>query len=301
MARTISLIAGPTASGKSAFALELAARTGAHIVNADSMQVYDGLRVLTARPDADELARAPHHLYGHVPPSVAYSTGQWARDVTDLIARLPPDASLVFAGGTGLYFKALTEGLSPMPDVPDAVRAAFRARLAREGAPALHADLAARDAEGAAMLEPGDGQRVVRALEVLEASGAPLRHWQGRRGDPVLPPETIGARFVLLPERAALNARIESRFDAMIARGALDEVRALRALNLDPDLPAMKAIGVRELGAVLDGAMDEAEAIARAKAATRQYAKRQMTWFRNQFDATWQIVNAAGGTPPPTT
>ncbi|MBO6637320.1 MAG: tRNA (adenosine(37)-N6)-dimethylallyltransferase MiaA [Roseitalea sp.] len=291
MKRTITLIAGPTASGKSTLALDLAARCGGHIVNADSMQVYEGLRVLTARPDAAEMAAAPHHLYGHVAPAIAYSAGAWVRDVRALLERLPADAPLIFVGGTGLYVRALTEGLSPMPDVPDAIRSALRARLAAEGAPALHAELAARDPAGASMLEPGDSQRIVRALEVLEASGRPLADWQAQAAEPVFGADAITERWLVVPDRAALYHRIEARFDAMIDAGALDEVRALRALNLPSDRPAMKAIGVRELGAVLDGTMDEDKAIARAKTATRQYAKRQMTWFRNQLGADWRMVD----------
>ncbi|MCR9121952.1 MAG: tRNA (adenosine(37)-N6)-dimethylallyltransferase MiaA [Phyllobacteriaceae bacterium] len=300
MERTITLIAGPTASGKSALALDLAVRRGGHIVNADSMQVYDGLRILTARPDADEMAMAPHHLYGHVPPAVAYSTGAWVRDVLALLERLPADAPLIFVGGTGLYFRALTEGLSPMPDVPDAIRSDLRARLAAEGAPALHADLAMRDSEGAAALDPGDGQRIVRALEVLEASGRTLAAWQAQAAEPVLGADAVTERWRVMPDRASLYARIEARFDAMIAAGALDEVRRLRALGLASDLPAMKAIGVRELGAVLDGTMDEDAAIARAKTATRQYAKRQMTWFRNQLGEGWQTVDGMARIAPAT-
>lgn len=294
MERTITLIAGPTASGKSALALDLAARRGGQIVNADSMQVYDGLRILTARPDAGDMAAAPHHLYGHVAPAVAYSTGQWARDVEALLRRLPASTPLIFVGGTGLYFRALTEGLSPMPQVPDAIRSDLRARLAVEGAPALHADLAARDAKGAAALDPGDGQRIVRALEVLEASGRPLSDWQAQAAEPVLHPDALAERWIVMPDRAVLHARIEARFDAMIAAGALDEVRRLRGLGLPPDLPAMKAIGVRELGAVIDGTMNQNAAIADAKTATRQYAKRQMTWFRNQLGDNWQRVDGDG-------
>jgi len=294
MERTITLIAGPTASGKSALALDMAVRRGGQIVNADSMQVYDCLRILTARPDAGDIAAAPHHLYGHVAPAVAYSTGAWVRDVRALLDRLPANAPLIFVGGTGLYFRALTEGLSPMPKVPDAIRSNLRIRLVAEGAPALHADLASRDPKGADALDPGDGQRIVRALEVLEASGRPLADWQTLAAEPVLHPEAITERRLVMPDRAILHARIEARFDAMIAAGALDEVRRLRGLDLPPDLPAMKAIGVRELGAVLDGMMDADAAIARAKTATRQYAKRQMTWFRNQLGEDWQRVD---GTP----
>lgn len=293
MARTVSLIAGPTASGKSALALRLARERGAHIVNADSMQVYDVLRVLTARPDAVACAAAPHHLYGHVAPAIAYSTGQWVRDVRVLLAHLPADQPLIFVGGTGLYFRALIDGLSPMPEVPADIRAALRQRLAEEGGEALHAALATSDPEGAAALRPSDGQRIVRALEVFEASGRPLQHWQAQTTEPVFAPSEVVEQLVLFPDRATLVDRIERRFDAMIAEGALDEVRRLRALALAPDLPAMKAIGVPELSAMLDGAMDEDEAIARAKTATRQYAKRQMTWFRNQFDAGWRVVEGS--------
>ncbi|MGD9912923.1 MAG: tRNA (adenosine(37)-N6)-dimethylallyltransferase MiaA [Rhizobiaceae bacterium] len=282
------LIAGPTASGKSAHALELARRTGGVIVNTDSMQGYSVLEVLTARPGADELAQQPHELYGHVHPSQSYSTGAWLRDVTRLneagafAGRVP-----IFVGGTGLYFKALVEGLSEMPEIPAPVRERWREALKERGAPALHAILREQDPAAAEQLRPNDGQRVVRALEVLEHSGRSILDWQGARGTPLI--DVASADFIVLePERATLVERIERRFDTMIERGALDEVRALLALGLDPSLPAMKAIGVPELGAVLTGAMSQAEAMAQAKAATRQYAKRQTTWFRTQFGPHWR-------------
>lgn len=286
--RSAVLIAGPTASGKSALALRLAEDMGAVIVNADSMQVYSVLEVLTARPGPAELARAPHHLYGHVSPSVSYSTGAWLRDVETLAAGgAIGEAPAVFVGGTGLYFRALTEGLPDMPDIPAAIRDGWRSRLHGEGAPSLHRVLAERDPETAAGLKPGDGQRIVRALEVLEASGRPIRHWQAERTRPLVDIQRARC-LVLMPGRADLIDRIERRFDGMIAAGALEEVRQLEAMNLDPALPAMKAIGVPELRDALAGRLSLAQAVERAKAATRQYAKRQSTWFRHQLGPMWR-------------
>ncbi len=282
------LIAGPTASGKSALALSIARRIGAEIVNADSMQVYGVLRILTARPSPAEEAAAPHHLYGHVPPARAYSTGDWLRDAAAVVRRAAAlRRRLVFVGGTGLYFRALSGGLSQMPPVPDAVRDAVRARLAAEGPAALHALLSRRDPEAAARIGPADGQRIVRALEVLEATGRPIGHWQARTAPPLVDPASMHA-IVLAPDRQALRASIDARFDRMVAEGALDEVAALAALGLDPALPAMKAIGVPEFAEVLAGRAALPDAVERAKAATRQYAKRQDTWFRHQLGPGWQ-------------
>ncbi|MCR4267133.1 tRNA (adenosine(37)-N6)-dimethylallyltransferase MiaA [Nitratireductor sp. ZSWI3] len=284
------LIAGPTASGKSALAMEVARRTGGVIVNADSMQVYSVLSVLTARPDAGDLAAAPHFLYGHVPPARAYSTGRWLDDVAALARKgVFTGRRAVFVGGTGLYFRALTEGLSPMPAVPEDVRRGWRDRLAAEGPAALHALLADRDPVAAAAIRPSDGQRIVRALEVLDASGRPLSDWQAEASVPLVDADTSHG-FVLEPERGLLAERIATRFDRMIGEGALDEVRALQALDLASDLPAMKAIGVRDLGDALAGRQTLADAVARTKTATRQYAKRQMTWFRNQFGPEWTRI-----------
>lgn len=294
-----TLIAGPTASGKSSLALAIARQTGAEIVNADSMQVYGVLRVLTARPSPDEEAERPHHLYGHVSPSVAYSTGEWLRAAACLIESAAGSGRrLVFVGGTGLYFRALTGGLSEMPTVPEDIRLGWRARLAGEGAAALHALLRTRDAEAAARLGPADGQRIVRALEVLEATGRPIGHWQGRRGPSLIDPATARC-LVMAPDRALLRRRIDDRFDAMVAAGALDEVRALLALGLDPALPAMKAIGVPELAGHLRGAATLDQALERAKAATRQYAKRQETWFRHQLGPDWQRIGPDDVPPGP--
>jgi tRNA dimethylallyltransferase len=287
------LIAGPTASGKSALALDLAERKGGIIVNTDSMQGYSVLDVLTARPSAVELARAPHVLYGHVHPSVAYSTGAWLRDVTRLIE----DGALsgrpvVFVGGTGLYFRALAEGISDMPDIPRSVRERWRYELKEQGAEKLHRLLMHEDSAVAMQLRPTDGQRIVRALEVLDASGRSILEWQAERGRPLI--DRDSARFLVIePDRTELVARIEARFDRMLDNGALDEVRQLTALDLDPDLPSMKAIGVRELQAAMAGQIGFPEAIERAKIATRQYAKRQATWFRHQLGPEWRRVRSS--------
>ncbi|RAZ88330.1 tRNA (adenosine(37)-N6)-dimethylallyltransferase MiaA [Mesorhizobium hawassense] len=282
------LIAGPTASGKSALALDLAERGGGVIVNTDSMQGYSVLDVLTARPSAAEMARVPHFLYGHVHPSTAYSTGAWLRDVTKLIEDgVLPGRPVVFVGGTGLYFRALAEGISDMPDIPASVRERWRYELKEQGAERLHRLLMHEDSAVAMQLRPTDGQRIVRALEVLDASGRSILEWQAARGRPLI--DRDSARFLVIePDREQLVRRIEARFDRMLDKGALDEVRQLMALDLDPDLPAMKAIGVRELRAAMAGQSGFPEAIERAKIATRQYAKRQSTWFRHQLGAEWR-------------
>jgi tRNA dimethylallyltransferase len=290
--RDAVLIAGPTASGKSALALRMAAETGGVIVNADSMQVYDVLDVLTARPSPTDLEAAPHRLYGHVDPASAYSTGAWLRDVVRLRdSRELTARRLIFVGGTGLYFKALLEGLSRMPDIPAPIREKWRGRLADEGAGALHALLAETDPAAAKRLMPADGQRVLRALEVLDASGRSILDWQAETATPLVDAGTA-RRIVLEPPREILHRRIEERLPRMIEGGALDEVRALAAMKLDPAMPVMKAIGVRELSAVLDGRDDLAGAVGRIAAATRQYAKRQSTWFRNQFGPDWDRQSA---------
>ncbi len=282
------LIAGPTASGKSRLAVELAARCGGIVVNADSMQVYSVLKVLTARPGADEIAVAPHVLYGHVHPATPYSTGAWIRDVGALVdSGALAGRPAVFVGGTGLYFRALVEGISEMPDIPQSVRERWRYELAQQGATGLHRILMREDAAAAMALRPTDGQRIARALEVLEASGQSILKWQAERGKPMI--KRKSARLLVLePERAELVSRIEARFDHMIDGGAMQEARALAALGLDAEMPAMKAIGVRELQAADAGKLSVDAAIMQAKIATRQYAKRQSTWFRNQLGPHWQ-------------
>ncbi|MBI1619618.1 tRNA (adenosine(37)-N6)-dimethylallyltransferase MiaA [Aquamicrobium zhengzhouense] len=284
------LIAGPTASGKSALAIRLALQQDGVIVNTDSMQVYSVLHHLTARPSAEDESRVPHRLYGTVSPAIAYSTGEWARAVSNLVRNAElQDKTIIFVGGTGLYFRALTEGLSSMPEVDPAIRQRWRDALQAEGAAKLHNILQTRDPIAAEAIRVTDGQRIVRALEVEEASGKPISWWQGQRGQPIV--HAPGARkIVLTPDRAWLAERIGDRFDIMIKAGAMDEVDQIAKLDLDPALPAMKAIGLRELLQVRRGELSMADAVELAKTMTRQYAKRQSTWFRTQLDESWMRV-----------
>jgi tRNA dimethylallyltransferase len=289
------LIAGPTASGKSALALQLAEARGGVVINTDSMQVYRDLRVLTARPTPDEEARAPHRLYGTVDAAQNFSAGAWL-DAAALALAEARKAGLmpIFIGGSGLYFKALTRGLSAVPPIAQEVRDSVRERLARDGVAALHAELARRDPGAAARLNVADRSRVARALEVIEGTGRPLAQWHSEALPPLLPPSEVAAALFLAPDREALYARIDARFGAMLAAGALDEVAALRAKKLDPLLPAMKAHGVPALIRHLDGAISLEEAAAIGCADTRHYAKRQFTWFRHQLpEFCWVQPEAA--------
>ena len=290
----VILIAGPTASGKSALALRLAERMGGTIVNADSMQVYRDLRVLTARPSPADEARAPHLLYGHVDAAENYSAGRWLADASRALAEVEAAGRLpIFVGGTGLYFKALCRGLSAMPPVPEQIRAKVRGEAGGMAAAELHARLSARDPQTAAMLRPSDRQRIVRALEIFAATGRPLAEWQASPGKPLIEEGgTIGV-FIGV-ERAELRGRIELRFDRMLAASALEEARALRARRLDPVLPAMKAHGVPWLMQHLAGEISLEEAAKGAKADTCRYAKRQETWFRHQLPQfKWLAPEAA--------
>jgi len=276
------LIAGPTASGKSALAMALAERTGGTIVNADSMQVYGDLRIITARPTPAEEARVPHRLYGHVDAAVNFSVGQYLADARATLDEVRRSGRLaIFVGGTGLYFKALTAGLAAVPPIPPDIRDSVRARLAQHGAPALHAELQTRDPAAAARLSPNDRTRVSRALEVVAATGRPLADWHAEGLPALIGPDA--PRAFIAPERAALYARIDARFSAMVAAGTLDEVRQLAARKLDPLLPAMKAHGVPWLIRHLAGEITLDEAAYRARLDTRHYAKRQFTWFRHQL------------------
>ena len=287
------LITGPTASGKSALAVQLAKAHDGEVINADSMQVYDTLRVLTARPDSSDMAGVAHHLYGTVPAGQTFSTGEWLRAVAPVLADIRARGKMpVFVGGTGLYFKALTGGLSDMPEVPDAIRAKWRNRLAEDGPWALHAELGARDPEQADLLSPSDGQRIVRALEMMEATGRSLASFRAQAGTALVNPDRA-RKLIVLPERSVLHDRINARFARMLDIGAIEEVQALLALDLSKAMPVMKAIGVPQIAALLRGELTREEVVSQASAATRQYAKRQMTWFRNQMDESWERLDPA--------
>jgi tRNA dimethylallyltransferase len=281
------LIAGPTASGKSALGVRVAQALGGVVINADSMQVYRDLHVLSARPAEAEMGGVPHRLYGHVDGAVNYSVGHYVRDAVELLDSLPAGTVPVFVGGTGLYFKALTTGLSEIPPVPDEVREAVRRESDGVATPDLHRLLMERDPETGLTLRPSDRLRVQRALEIFAATGRPLVSFHGERR-----PGPLGARrllkLFLTPERDELRRRIDARFVGMMERGALEEVRALGERNLDPMLPVMRAHGVPGLLAHLRGDLSLQGAIAKGQADTRAYAKRQFTWFRHQLpDWSW--------------
>jgi tRNA dimethylallyltransferase len=301
----IWLIAGPTASGKSALALKLAQSIGGELVNADSMQLYADLTALSARPPRDETLLAPHHLYGVAVAADGWSVGRWleaARAVLADIARWRRTAIVV--GGTGLYFRALTQGLADMPAVPPAMTERLAAEYERTGELALRPRLARLDPDAAARIGRGDRRRLVRALAVAEATGRPLSAWQADT-TPLLAPGAYRA-VVLEPPREALYAACDARLAAMFEADVIEEVRALAARRLDPAVPAMKAVGVREIIEHLEGHIGRDEALARAQQATRRYAKRQLTWFRNQApdwpritaadpDAQWQALQSMLG------
>ncbi|MEM7740021.1 MAG: tRNA (adenosine(37)-N6)-dimethylallyltransferase MiaA [Pseudomonadota bacterium] len=277
------VIAGPTASGKSSSAIALAEVLGGEVICADSMQVYRDLAILTARPSAEDHARVPHHLYGHVEGSDRYSAGRFARDAQTVIKAIRARGNVpILCGGTGLYLKAITEGLSPIPDIAQAVTEALNAAWLASPK-GVRSRLLSVDPE-MERLAPADQQRHIRALAVFDETGRPLSSWQKEprvrlAEGPVLP-------LLLCPQREILYQRGEERFDRMLAEGALDEVRALRARGLARDLPVMKALGVPELLAHLSGLMSHEDAVAAAKQETRRFAKRQLTWFRNQTG--WQ-------------
>lgn len=281
------LIAGPTASGKSALALDIAREQGGVIVNTDALQVYDVLQLLTARPSEVEMAGVPHRLYGTVHPSARFSTGEWARAATAVIAA-EADRPFIFVGGTGLYFDVLTTGFADVPEIPAAAVVAAEEEVAGLDREARGVLIAARDPAIAARLKAPDPQRVIRALAVLNATGRSLASYQDEAQKGLLDGFAL-ERMVLNPDREVLRQRIARRFETMFSSGAVEEVEALLALRLDPTLPAMKAIGVPEITAMLAGELDEDEAIERAVIATRQYAKRQRTWFRNRM-ADWNWI-----------
>ncbi len=292
------LIAGPTASGKSALALRLAEALapfgGAAIINADSMQVYRDLRILTARPTDADLARAPHYLYGFRGAAEPCSAGVWAELAAQTAAQICAKGRLpILVGGTGLYLRAFSDGMARVPEVPPQIRAQARRLMAELGPASFHEKLAQADPQTAALLRPTDPQRLLRAWEVWQATGVPLAEWQSRPSPPLFDGELL--RIALTPPRDWVYANCDARFEAMLAQGVLDEVAALDALvhaqNLAGDLPILRAAGLPQLQAHLRGENSQLQAILQAKTATKQYAKRQMTWIRNQMIA-WNKVDA---------
>ncbi len=279
----VIVVAGPTASGKSALALDVATEFTGTVINADSMQVYRELRVLTARPGPEAEATVPHRLFGVLPAAERCSAGRWLRmAVAEIHAARTAGRLPVVVGGSGLYLKALFQGLAPIPEIPDAAHAEAQALHDRLGGDAFRDQLAKLDSGRAARLPVGDAQRLVRAYEVVRATGRTLDDWQRQKPPPPLP-DTRFVTIVLEPPRDALYETIDVRFTAMMAAGAIDEVKALKALGLAPDLPAMKAVGVAELSAYLDGRAGLEDAVETAKRATRNFAKRQLTWLRHQM------------------
>lgn len=278
---SITLIAGPTASGKSALALKMARETGAVIINADSQQLYADLRILTARPSVEDEAQADHRLYGVADAADAWSVGRWSRAALDILGELRADGrSAILVGGTGLYFMSLTRGLADIPPVPLATRNAVEAEYAIEGETAFRARLAQADPDAARAIERSDRQRLVRAMSVFSASGRSLSDWKADT-KPLLPYGSWTGQ-VVEPDRQRLYQNCDARVDLMLEQGAVDEVAALAARDLSDSLPAMKAVGVRELADYLTGALTREDAVAALKQATRNYAKRQLTWFRQQ-------------------
>lgn len=277
----VTLIAGPTASGKSALALKMARETGAVIINADSQQLYADLRILTARPSPEDEAQAEHRLYGVADAAEAWSVGKWSRAALAILDELRAEnRPAILVGGTGLYFTALTRGLADIPPVASAVRDQVEADFLVQGEALFRTRLAEIDPAAAQAIEAGDRQRLVRAMSVHAATGRPLTAWKSQT-QPLLAPESWTG-LVIEPDRQVLYADCDRRADLMVENDALDEVRRLVARDLSPALPAMKAVGVRELAAYVSGALDREAAVAALKQATRNYAKRQLTWFRNQ-------------------
>lgn len=289
IASRIWLIAGPTASGKSAYALDLAERIGGEIINADSMQIYAGLRVLTAGPSPEECARAPHHLFQVVDPAVGWSVGRWLEAATQALAEIEARGKpAIVVGGTGLYFRALTHGLADVPPVPETQREISSLLYAARGEAKFREILKSLDPQAEGRIETGDRQRLVRAHAVAIATGKSLTAWQTDTKPALAPGSWKG--LVLDPPRAELYARCDARLAIMVEQGALDEVRAVESRGLDPALPALKAVGYREFAAHLRGETTLDQALDAARQETRRYAKRQLTWFRNQTPDWERII-----------
>ena len=288
--RPVIIVAGPTASGKSALAIELALALKGEVVNADSMQVYQELSILTARPGTEDINQVPHHLFGTLPAATRCSTGKWLGLATEVIKDIwVRDKLPILVGGTGLYFKALTEGLAPIPNVPQNVVDTAQAHLENIGGVAFKSELAEFDKETADFLPPTDAQRLVRAYAVYKATGRNLSEWKQQQS----PGPSLKAKFIsvaLIPEREKLYDSINRRFDTMIENGALEEAQALKAMNLDPSLPAMKALGIPDLLDYFAGRATLEKAIEKSAQKSRNYAKRQLTWLRHQISPDFTLV-----------
>lgn len=283
------LITGATASGKSSLALRLAQKYDAVIVNCDSMQIYEGLNILSAAPNAEACATAQHLLYNYVSVKTAYSVGAWLADVERVIADISPAGKIIFVGGTGLYFKALLGELAAIPPIAESIRQKWRARSLVEKSEDLHKLLNEVDSKMAQKLMANDAQRIVRALEVWESSGKSLSYWHSVKRPGLIDSDST-AKLVLSLERQILYSRIEKRCETFLNQPVLEEVRNLLAMQLNFELPAMRAIGVREFAAYINGQITLKEALILLKTHTRQYAKRQLTWQRHKLDASWQLV-----------
>ncbi|MBA5724027.1 tRNA (adenosine(37)-N6)-dimethylallyltransferase MiaA [Candidatus Liberibacter sp.] len=290
------LITGPTASGKSLFALKLASELNGEVINADSMQVYDTLCVLTSRPSVEQIQCVPHSLYGHVSAHHAYSTGQWLHCAIKKIKEVQKrDRLPIVVGGTGLYFRALTGNFSVMPPIPNTVRKAIRKRLEKYGPHILHEELFKLDSISANRINRSDGQRIARALEIFMVSGQSITElWKSAEKLTSAPAISSLSthKIIILPERSCLQKKIRQRFQHMLDKGAVDEVKDLMAMKLSPDLPIMKAIGVRDIMSMLRGEIKYEEALQRGITATNRYAKRQITWFCHQFNEDWERVSS---------
>lgn len=286
----IIVVQGPTASGKSALGVAIAKAFDGVVINADSLQIYSDLSIITARPSKEELEAVPHVLFGTLSPTEQGTVGSWLVEAVKAVNDARAAGKIpVITGGTGMYVRALRQGLAPVPDIPETIRKEARERMDRLGGEGFRRGLVSYDPEAAARLPSGDTQRLLRAYEVVRATGKTLRDWQDLQT--VEPP--IQGRFLtiaLAPPRAVIHAAIEKRFDAMMAKGALDEVRALWEKGLDTELSAMKAVGVRELCAHLNGEVSLHEAVEAAKRSTRNYAKRQLTWLRTQTDPDVKLL-----------
>ncbi len=282
----IILIAGPTASGKTSASIKLAQANDAVILNADSMQVYEDLRIISARPSDEEISQAPHFLFGHRSGAEAYSVAHWLDDVRPLCQKFTAQKrKMIFVGGTGQYFNALLDGISPMPDIKPEIRNKIRS-MVDVSSQELHTML---DEKAAKELRPSDRQRITRALEVYQSTDKSIIDWQAEKGVPLVSEYVSVKKYLVMPPRAEIHDRINRRFDLMVEEGALQEIETLLKKNFPMDAPVMKAIGVPQLAAHLAGEMTLDEAIEKAKAATRQYAKRQSTWFNNSFGEGWEI------------